>query len=204
MSSQTAIRLEDAILVERLKDGDLAAFAELITRYQDRLYNAQLRMVGHAEDARDLTQETFLRAVSAMASFDGRSQLYTWLFRIGVNLAMNHRRRGQRDKALRDPRGNHDPVVARQAEHLLRQAAERADPPPDCQAEASERQALVRRALGELEPQQRAIVVLRDIEGLDYQQIAEVLEVAVGTVKSRLHRARMALRERLAPYFVGA
>lgn len=204
MSSQTAIRLEDAILVDRLQGGDLAAFAELITRYQDRLYNAQLRIVGHAEDARDLTQETFLRALSAVSSFRGQSGLYTWLFRIGVNLAMNHRRRGQRDQALRNPRGNHDPVVARQAERLARQAGERAEPTPDCQAEASERHELVRRALDELEPRQRAIVVLRDIEGLDYHQIAEVLDLAVGTVKSRLHRARMALRERLAPYFVGA
>jgi RNA polymerase sigma-70 factor (ECF subfamily) len=202
--SQTAIRLEDAILVDRLQSGDLAAFAELIDRYQDRLYNAQLRMVGDAEDARDLTQETFLRALSAIPSFRGTSQVYTWLFRIGMNLAMNHRRRGQREKAMRDPRGGHDPRVVRQAEHLLREAGNRTEPPPDCQLEAAERRELVRRAIDELQPEQRAIIILRDIENLDYEQIAEVLDVAIGTVKSRLHRARMALREMLAPYFTGA
>jgi RNA polymerase sigma-70 factor (ECF subfamily) len=204
LNSQTAIHLEDAILVDRLQSGDLAALDVLITRYQDRLYNALLRMVGNAEDARDLTQETFLRALSAISSFRGSSRIYTWLFRIGMNLAMNQRRRNRREKSLCDPRGDHDPAVSPQAETLLQRAAERAEPLPDCEVEQAERHELVRRALGLLEPPQRAIIVLRDIEGLDYHQIAEVLEVAVGTVKSRLHRARMALRERLAPYFVGA
>ena len=204
MQTQTAIKLEDAILVDRLQSGDLAAFAELIDRYQDRLYNAQLRMVGDVEDARDLTQDTFLRALSAISSFRGSSQVYTWLFRIGMNLAMNHRRRGHREKAVRGARGDHDPRVGRHAEHLLREASRRAEPTPDCHLEEAERRELVQRAIEELQPQQRAIIILRDIESLDYEQIAEVLELAIGTVKSRLHRARMALRERLAPYFAGA
>ncbi len=204
LNTQTAIHLEDAILVDRLQAGELAAFAELMTKYQDRVYNAQLRIVGNSEDARDLTQETFLKALSGISSFRRSSQLYTWLFRIAVNLAMNHRRKVQRDRALRDPSGNHVSRVGRQADRLVRQARERAPADPADRAEAEEQHALVRRALEELDPQQRTVIVLRDIEGFDYQDMAEILDVAVGTIKSRLHRARMALRELLVPHFVGA
>lgn len=204
LNAQTAIHLEDAILVDRLQKGELPAFAELMDRHQDRIYNAHLRIVGNAEDARDLTQETFLRALSAIASFRRDSRLYTWLFRIAMNLALNHRQKARRERALTNPAGDPDIRIGRQARQLATQARDRAPGNPADRVETEEAHARVRRAIAELEPDQRTIIVLRDMEGFDYQEISQILDLAVGTVKSRLHRARMALRDLLAPYFVGA
>lgn len=186
----------DDELIERVRRGETEAFAELVRTYQDRVYNTCWRLCGHLEDARDLTQEAFLKAFEGLDRFRQQSSFYTWIFRIAVNLALSHRRSAKR-------RGNVslDHLTAAhgtQAEELARrvhQVAEATDPP----GALSDAELLGRaaHALHELDEDYRAVVVLRDIEGFDYQQIADILEIPPGTVRSRLHRGRMAIRTAL-------
>ena len=191
------IRFEDAVLIERVRGGDMDAFGLLVSKYQDKVYNTCWRMCGHVEDARDLTQEAFFRAFQSIASFKGRSGFYTWVFRIAVNLALSHRRKAKHRHALSlDQNG---PTSA-QVEPLRDRIADESAPQPAGRAMASELQRHVEQALETLDPDHRAVIVLRDVEGFDYAEIARILDVAAGTVKSRLHRARMSLRARLRPY----
>ena len=194
--------LDDEALVEQARGGDMGAFSRLVTRYQDRVVNTCWRICGNAEDAQDLAQEAFLHALQAIGSFQRRSRFYTWLFRIAVNVSITHRRNRSKGVMLSlhghdgEWRGDH------QAAKLVgRVSSEAEDPPTRLSAQETERRLL--QGLEQLDDDHRAIVVLRDIEGMDYQQIAEILDVAVGTVKSRLHRARMELRERLKPFVNG-
>lgn len=183
---------EDA-LVARARRGDTAAFGQLVERYQDALFNGIYRMVSRREDAEDLAQETFVRAFRAIARFQGRSSLYTWLYSIAMNLVISHRRKAS------TAAGRANPLSLQQLHDgdgrplELNSHGER----PEDDAERHERHQLLHEAIGRLEEEHRTVVVLRDIEGFDYQAIAELLGCPRGTVKSRLHRARLALREEL-------
>ncbi|MBN1491759.1 MAG: sigma-70 family RNA polymerase sigma factor [Phycisphaerae bacterium] len=195
----TAIANEDAALVEQTQQGDMTAFARLVVKYQDRVYNTCWRLCGHAEDAQDLTQEVFLRALAAIDRFQGKAGFYTWLFRIAVNQTISHRRkqRGGVHLSLHDGDGLR--LADTQAAGLVRRTGVvRREDPGDVLATREAQQAVLR-VLGEMEDDYRVVLVLRDIEGFDYQQIAEILDIAVGTVKSRLHRARMAMKDKLGP-----
>jgi len=194
-----AASLEPEALVQLARRGDSAAYGELVERYQDRIYNALYRISGHREDARDLTQDAFVQAFASLESFRGRSGFYTWLFRIGVNLALSHRRR-QRFSPTRLPQDSDgNPAAwAAEAEHRRRLAGNRPGN-PEQEAERGELQTAVWEAMGCLSAEHRAILVLREVEGFDYEQIGQVLELPAGTVRSRLHRARAALREQLGP-----
>jgi len=168
----------------------MAAFGRLVTRYQDRVVNTCWRVCGSRDDAEDLAQDALLKALAAIGSFQKRASFFTWLYRIAVNVAIAHRR-----KLARAPRRSlHGP----QGELLADRQSGRADsedPSAPLSARETERKLLA--GLDELDDDHRAVIVLRDLEGLDYQQMAEVLELPVGTVKSRLHRARMELKMRL-------
>ncbi len=181
--------LSDADLVRGAQQGDQAAFAELVTRYQDRVYNTCYRMCHQHADAADLTQTTLLKAWEALGTFKRGAGFYTWLFRIALNTVLSHRRQRRRRETVpleMDPdggrRGGGGGVRAAEPESAL------------AQRELQER---VARALSELDDEFRAAVILKDIEELDYQTIAEILEVPLGTVKSRIHRGRTMLRELL-------
>jgi RNA polymerase sigma-70 factor (ECF subfamily) len=187
--------VEDAELVERVKSGHPEAFGELVLRYQDRLFNTCWRICGHMEDARDITQQAFLRAYEALPGFRHESGFYTWIYRVAVNLALSHRRSAARHR-LASLDGS--PQSGTQAENLTRDRITAADA-AERSADTADLQRAVAHALQELPEDDRAVLVLRDIEGFDYQEIAGILEVPTGTVKSRLHRARMALREAVAP-----
>ncbi len=176
-------RLEDETLVGRVQTGDAGAFESLVLRYQDRVYNVCYRFVGHAEDARDLTQEAFLKAYRSIHRFQRESGFYTWLFRIAMNAALTHRKKARLRLA-----GSLD---ANEADTIP--APPDRSPPTD--ADASVNHQRVANALAKLEADHRAVIVLRDIEGFDYEQIANILEIQRGTVKSRIHRARAAFRE---------
>ncbi|HVT81315.1 MAG TPA: sigma-70 family RNA polymerase sigma factor [Phycisphaerae bacterium] len=195
------ISFQDQQTLAQLRRGNWSAMEQLVSRYQDRLYVTILRMVNHPEDAADLVQETFVRAMQAVARFEGKSTLYTWLFRIAVNLAISHRRASQYRAAASLDAGSEEEDagsgVNRQAAGLRRQLAQDTEDDP---AERVERQMEYERlqgALARLDPEFKAVIVLRDIEECDYDQIAAILDVPVGTVKSRLFRARCALREAL-------
>jgi len=186
--------LTDALLISRCRSGDMKAFGTLVEKYQDRLFNAVHRMVYNVDDAQELTQEAFVRALKGLKKFREQAGFYTWLFRIGFNLCINYRRKQQSVSfsALQRPseRGGH------QAAGLM-EMADSQSPQPARQVQLGEEHQRVIDALQRLAPEARAVVVLRDIEELDYAEMAAILEIPTGTVKSRLFRARMALREQL-------
>jgi len=182
-----------------MQAGEMTAFTELVRRYQDRVFNTVWRICGHLEDARDLTQDAFLKAYESIGSFRGQSGFYTWLFRIAVNLAISHRRSAKRRLTQSLDATPEAGLAGSQAATLAARMQEKVPHNPAAQAMSAEIHGHVVAALQKLDDEFRAVIVLRDIEGFDYSQIAEVLGIAPGTVKSRLHRGRLALRKILAP-----
>lgn len=178
---------DDASLIAATLAGDTAAFGQLVGLYQDRLYNSLLRVLGSAEDAADTAQDAFVQAYTKLDTFRGSSAFYTWLYRIAFNLAMSHARRGHKAASL-------DGMKSLVGEEPM-------DGQPNAEAGVlmQERAELVHTALAELNMEHRQIIVLREIDGLRYDEIAEILSLPVGTVRSRLFRARLELRELLAP-----
>jgi RNA polymerase sigma-70 factor (ECF subfamily) len=175
---------EDAQLIDRTLAGQSAAFGYLVEKYQERLYNTVVHVVGNAEDAKDVVQEAFVQAFLKLASFRGASAFYTWLYRIALNVAATHRRRRRAMCSAEQARlGDGGPPTASQS--------------PSRHIEQEECRRQVRRAIGRLDEDYRAVLVLREIDGCCYETIAEIVEVPVGTVRSRLHRARLQLREEL-------
>lgn len=183
-------------MLARCRAGDATAFGGLVRAYQDRILNVCWRLCGRYEEAEDLTQEAFVRAFQQIHRFEGKSQFYTWVYRIAVNLALSAQRRpsilqhSSFDTAAAGQDGNRD------GDGHRRPVASSERAPIDAAA-ANESRELVAAALEQLEPDHRAVVVLRDLDGLDYDEIAEILDVPRGTVKSRLHRGRAALRDLL-------
>ena len=196
-SAAAGAQAADLDLVSRCRDGDLSAFEVLIERYQDRVYNLVLRMVGRHEDAADITQEVFLRAIEHIGRFREKAQVFTWLFRIAVNLAISRRRRDQRVRFVSLAGGSAGGNESDEPQPI--ELAGSREDRPDEAAERDEQNRRVAQAVSELDEEFRAVLVLKDIEGLDYRQIADVLDLPLGTIKSRLHRARNELRVRLRP-----
>jgi len=186
--------INDDILVRQSQHGDSVAMGRLITKYQDRIYNAILKICANSHDAAELTQETFVKFIEKINTFEGKSAFYTWLFRIAVNLTLNYCKRRARMGAQ-----SLQAVVAAEsngaAVELGAFLADQSAADPAILAQDAEIGEIVLGALTRLEEHHRAIVVLRDIEGMSYSEIAETLQIEVGTVKSRLSRARANLRE---------
>lgn len=178
---------DDASLIAATRAGDTAAFGRLVALYQDRLFNSLVRVLGSAEDAADIVQDAFVQAYTKLDSFRGSSSFYTWLYRIAFNLAMSHARRGHKTASLdgRKSLSGDEPM----------------DGAPTAEAGVleQERAELVHAALAELTLDYRQILVLREIDGCRYDEIAEILDLPVGTVRSRLFRARLQMRDLLAP-----
>jgi RNA polymerase sigma-70 factor (ECF subfamily) len=188
------INIDDAVLVEQCRQGDSEATERLILKYQNRIYNAILRICANPDDAAELTQDTFVKVIENIDRFKGRSSFYTWAFRIGVNLTLNYCQRKVRIgfRSL-DAEDNEDNGQAKQV--LKEFLADDSSPNPAVVAANKELGEIVVDALMKLREEQRVVVVLRDIEGMNYAQIAEVLDIELGTVRSRLSRARSNLRE---------
>lgn len=189
----------DTALVQRAQANDRAAFNEIVLRYKSKVYNYICRMVHSPLDAEDLTQETFVRAYLSIRSFQSRASLNTWLFRIATNLCIDHSRKFKRADALTVSLSQEDsdegmesqrdiPDLAFDPQRLLlnKELGKRLDV-----------------ALSSLPEKMRTVVLLYDIEGLSYEEIAGVLGCPLGTIKSRLFHARSALRDKLAPYLQG-
>jgi RNA polymerase sigma-70 factor (ECF subfamily) len=174
---------DDAALLARLRAGDGPAFETLVTTYQHRVFGVALRMLGSRAEAEEIAQETFLRAHRALGEFRGEARLGTWLYAIASRLCLNRlasapRRHEQNDEAA-----------------VLRHAAESAD--AGAVLEQRELAAALHDAIAALPEERRIVVVLRDLEGLDYEEIAEVLGLPLNTVRTRLHRARLDLKAKL-------
>ena len=178
---------DSAEFVSRLRAGDRRAFEELVRTQQHRVYGLALRMLGNAAEAQDVAQEAFLRAHRGLADFRGDARLSTWLYQIVSRLCLNRLAGSERR-------------LARHGEEALAQVPD-ARPGPDQALERGELEEALHRAIAELPEERRIVVVLRDVEGLAYEEIAEVLELPVGTVRSRLHRARLDLKEKLERFF---
>lgn len=178
----------EAALVDRAKAGDRIAFEELVRRHADRLHGVVLRFVASAEEAEEVTQEAFLRAWRGIARFEGRSQFFTWLYRIGINEA---KRRAERAP----PSGQ---VVSTEE----RPVDDAPDPraAPAARAEQIELRAALERAVRALPVEYREPVILRDVEGLSTTEAAAVMELGEAAFKSRLHRGRMAVRKAIDSY----
>ncbi len=174
---------DDAALLAQLRAGDGPAFETLVTTYQHRVFGVALRMLGSRAEAEDIAQETFLRAHRALGEFRGEARLGTWLYAIASRLCLNRlasapRRHEQSDEAA-----------------VLRHAAESAD--AGAVLEQRELAAALHDAIAALPEERRIVVVLRDLEGLDYEEVAEVLGLPLNTVRTRLHRARLDLKAKL-------
>ncbi len=176
---------DDTPLVKAALAGDSNAFGVLVERHQDQLYNTLFRVLGCREDAHDVAQEAFVQAFVKLPSFKGAAQFYTWLYRIGMNLALSHLRRRRPKRSVDDMKGRAG------EEPIDRQAG------PGQQLAQNEQVEAVQSALNLLGDEQRQILVLRELEGCSYDTIAEILSLPIGTVRSRLFRARLQLREKL-------
>ena len=197
----------DVALLQKAQAGDRGAYGQIVVLYQDRLYNAVLRLVGDRDEARELTQEAFTRGLEKIDSFRGDASPYTWLFRIAVNLAISQLRKVNRHRVFslsapgRNGNGQASAASDDQASGLIDRLAEKRAVQPHDELENRETGEQVMAALGRLDAEYRAVLVMRDIEGFDYQQMADVLGLPLGTLKSRLFRARLALRDELEVYF---
>ena len=180
------VSLDDASLIRATLAGEPAAFGQLVLRYQDRLYNSLLRVLGSAEDARDVVQEALVQAFLKLETFRGSSAFYTWLYRIAFNLAMS---RARRERPMKSLDGEKSACGAEPVD---------GQPSPEANLTRCENVNIVHGALAELSTEYRQIIVLRELDGCCYEEIAEILDLPIGTVRSRLFRARIALRDRLA------
>jgi len=176
---------EDARLIEESLAGRTAAFGDLVTKYQDRLFNSVMHVVGSAEEAQDVVQDSFVQAFVNLESFKRNSAFYTWLYRIAFNVAISRRRRKRPTISIDQTREatGMDPVDD--------------GPSPEHRMEQQDRCDMVRQALKKLPEPFRTVLVLREMDGFDYETIADMLDLPVGTVRSRLHRARMQMKELL-------
>ena len=185
-----AVHEHENQLIQLVRDGDLSAWGELIQIHQDRLYNSILRVVGHPDRARDVVQDAFIQAIENFSRFDGKSQFSTWLYRIAFNRAMTMYRRQKGEVSL---------DVAR--EKVGDETMATSQDQPEDRVLTSELVDEVHQALEQLTAEHLAVMILREIEGCEYEQIAEILDISIGTVRSRLHRARAEMRRLLRVYF---
>ena len=185
---------EESELVARARNGDLAAYDDLIKRYQERIYATIYHMTSNHEDANDLAQESFIKAYQALKSFKGGSSFYTWLYRIAVNKTINFlkQRKNRQHMSLND--------LDFQAEHDPDLVALVSDKTPRREAGLTELQEKLNTALLKLSEPHRLVVVLHDVQGLSHDEIAKVMDCNIGTVRSRLFYARQQLQAYLADY----
>ncbi|HMK65507.1 MAG TPA: sigma-70 family RNA polymerase sigma factor [Thermodesulfobacteriota bacterium] len=171
--------LQDEIqLINRFKSGDQAVFEKFVQTYQDRIYNLCIYLLGNRLDAEDAAQDVFIKAFQNLAQFNPKASLFTWLYRIGVNTCLDYKRKSRHVSDQSDVL-NHQPSTV---------------PSPEKYLQSQEIGLAIQAALRQLPKPFRAIIVLKEIEGLGYEEIAEVMNISIGTVKSKLSRGREELR----------
>jgi len=190
---------DERLLIARSQRGDVQAFNQLVLRYQQLMYSAVFRMLGNAEVAADVTQEAFLSAFRAISTFRPGSSFRAWLLRIGSNLACDHWRRVQRH-----PTTSLDELTEEDAPHAPEQLGSlitsRQEENPEAHVLSRELQELIQQGLAQLPLDQRVAVILCDIQGLSYDEIAEATQATLGTVRSRIARGRSKLRSYLSQH----
>ena len=175
---------DDLNLIESFKQGDTSAFGEIVLRYQDKIYNLCRHMLGNAADAEDAAQDVFLKAYQALPKFQPEASLYTWLYRIATNTCIDHKKKPIFESLFGD---------SGEGERLVHDRASDA-PSPEKLYQSKQIDKALQESLGKLSPKLRAIIILKEIEELSYEEIADALEISMGTVKSRIARAREELQ----------
>ena len=179
------VPVPDETLIDRALGGEAEAFGQLVRRYQDRLFHTFAHVLGRDEDAYDVVQDTFVQAFVKLESFERKAGFYTWIYRIAMNMAATRRRRARPIASIEQLR-----------EQTQLEPSDRHEA-PEANLDRHETVSAVRGAIARLPDEFRSVLVLREIDGCDYDQIAELLDLPVGTVRSRLHRARLQLRDLL-------
>ena len=180
--------LKERELIRKAKQGDMLAFEELILKHEKIVYNVALRMMNHSEDAKDISQEVFLKAYRSLVNFDERSAFSTWLYRITHNTCIDEmrKRKGKQSYSLEEELENEEGS-------MQRQIADEGDTPEESLLRQEQKSEILQ-ALDTLSEEHKAAIILRDVKGLSYEEIAEILELSLGTVKSRISRARNQLK----------
>ncbi len=192
--SNMHVNINDAVLIEQYRNGDSEAMEQLVLKYQNRIYNVILKICADPDDAAELTQETFVKVIENLDKFEGRSGFYTWTFRIAVNLTLNYCQRNSRlvFRSLDAEQQQDDSQVKQVLKDFL---SDDRSPDPAAELQNKELHRIAAKALIGLDEAHRSVIVLRDIEGMSYARIAEVLDIELGTVRSRLSRARGKMRD---------
>lgn len=189
------MRMTDTDLMMRVKAGDKSAFKPIVENYQRRVINVAYRLLGNREDAEEVAQETFLRAYLSAKSYKPQAELFTYLYSIATHLALNRLRKRKRVRWFSLDASRED-GAEEPGQEVIGNPVDR----PDMSLERAEREALVRHALDALPAAQKTAVTLNRYEGLSYKQIAEVMDISVSAVESKLHRAKQTLRKKLSAY----
>jgi RNA polymerase sigma-70 factor (ECF subfamily) len=174
-------------LINRFKDGDTSAFEEIVLKYQDKIYNLCRHMLQNAHDAEDAAQDVFVKAYQNLNRFKPEASLLTWLYRIAINTCIDYRRKPFFESLFKNSKEGDVFAVDQLSD----------SPSPERLYESKQISHAIQLALGRLSEKLRTVIVLKEIEGLSYEEIAEILEVSIGTVKSRISRAREELKELL-------
>lgn len=189
--------VDEEILIQKASRGDSAAFETLVVTYEKGIYNLAFRLVGDREDAMDITQEVFLKAYQALSRFRGDSRFSTWIYRVCVNASLDHLRKKQKQP----PHSLDEPLYLKESS-VTREVADESENVEDS-VETKFMSSDVLAILKEIDPAHRAIILLCDVRGYSYQEIADILGLSMGTVKSRLHRARNMVRRLLPTEHIG-
>jgi len=185
---------EDLALVQRVQSGDMTAFDALTRKYRERIFSIVYNITSNREDAAALTQDAFVRAFSSIGRFKGNSSFFTWLYRIAVNTTLSHVKRNRLRRFFSFENINEEMAPSEIVEALAHRSA------GDRGAQLSELQEKLNEALQKLSPKHRTVVVLFEIEGLNHQEIAQIMRTSEGTVRSRLHYAKQQLQSDLQDY----
>ena len=192
--ASTVVRDDEGQLVAAAKAGDVPAFEELVNRYERKIFRLGMNITQNREDAEDVMQDAFLKSFKNLDKFEGNSRFYTWLVRIAVNEAlMKLRKRRPNQVSLDEPLTNDEDSVFREIEDW--------GPSPEKRFAQTELNQILTGVIGELDPIFRVVFTLRDVEGISTEETAQILDISVAAVKSRLLRARLKLRQKLNKYF---
>jgi len=188
VQSVNAVKTDDQQLISECLSGCTEAFGRLVERYQQRLYGTLVHVLGSAEEAQDVAQDAFVHAFQKLETFRGQAAFYSWLYRIAMNTAVSRQRKNKRFKASVDAAKELVGTEPSDRHHGAH---------PSHALEQKERRHLVQEALSQLSDEFRTVLVLKEMEGLKYEEIAEIVDCPIGTVRSRIHRARLELKQKL-------